>query len=89
MGNIGSEIYRTMTWKDRDEEQFWRASERALELFELTLLDLRWSRAQKNEIVRVREVFADALTGGQEYDSTLESLDEYLTQFAYVARRKL
>ena len=87
MGNIGSEVYRVKRWQGKDEEQFWRAVERAQELFELTLRDSRWSSAQKREIILALESFADALSGGGEYGSFLDALENYFNQFAYIARR--
>ncbi len=58
---------------------------RALELLNLTIEDLRWKTRLK-EIVRAREIVRDAATGGKEYDTTLEDLDQYFFQFARAAR---
>lgn len=95
MGNIGSEVSRARHWspyerspeggQKKDEKLFQNAVERALELFDLTLDDPRW-KGRLREIARSREVFCDAISGGKEYNSTLESLDKYFLNFAFAAR---
>lgn len=86
MGNVGSEVGRASNAKKRgDEARFEAAYVRALELLDLTISDVRWHSGRR-ELVRAREVFCDAATGGKEYGSTLESLDAYFLQFALAAR---
>ncbi|GAH13639.1 unnamed protein product, partial [marine sediment metagenome] len=65
LANIGSEVSRACKWQGKDENIFWGAVVRTLELFDLTLMDSRW-RGRLREIARVREVFCDAITGGRE-----------------------
>ncbi len=84
LANIGSEVQRAMRAKS-DEKRFDNAVARALELFYLTLSDLRWKKRLK-ELVRVRELFCDAVLGGSEYGTTLEDLDKYFYYFAIAAR---
>ncbi len=86
LGNIGSEVGRTLRVRGKDDERFGYATERTLELFDLTLEDQRW-QGRFREIARAREVFCDAVTGGHEYKSTLEDLDKYFLQFAFAARQ--
>ena len=86
LGNIGSEVSRAGNSKEKDETRFNVAVARALELFDLTLSDVRW-RGRLWEVGRMREVFCDAVLGGQEYDSDLKSLVKYFEQFAYAAHR--
>lgn len=88
LGNIGSEVSRSIRWRGKDEKLFWGAVERALELFDLTLADPRW-RGRLREIARAREVFCDAVFGGKLYKSSLEDLDRYFLQFALAARQKV
>lgn len=86
MGNVGSEVGRAARAKENgDEERFWGAVSRGLELLDLTISDPRWRKRLK-ELLRAREVFADAVFGGTEYGSTLESLDRYFYYFAFAAR---
>lgn len=86
LGNIGSEIHRAILWRGKDEKLFENAVLRALELFDLTLEDSRWRKSLR-EIARARELFCDAIYGNNEYKTTLEDLDRYFSQFAYLARR--
>lgn len=87
LGNIGSEVSRAKNWENKNKEIFNGAVERALELFDLTLQDPRWIGRLK-EINRAREVFCDAVLGGKEYGSTLESLNRYFLPFAFAANAK-
>lgn len=86
LANIGSEVNRVLRWKGKDEKNFENAVLRALELFDLTLEDSRW-RVRLREIARARELFCGAIYGSGEYNTTLEDLNRYLLQFAYLARR--
>ena len=87
LGNIGSEVGRARKWQGKDEQSFWGATTRALELLDLTQADPRWS-ARRYEIHRVRESFVDAVLGGKEYGSTLEDLENYCMPFAMVSMRR-
>jgi hypothetical protein len=86
LGNIGSEVSRTLHWENKDRNNFERAANRALELFDLTLEDPRWKKRLK-EIARARELFCDAITGGKEYKSSLKDIDRYFFYYAFCARR--
>jgi len=78
---------------DRTDGQYWKRSEssrssqrksssllgavsRALDLFYLTIEDSRW-KGRLKEILRVRELFAAAALGSNEYKTSLEDLDRY------------
>jgi len=84
--NIGSEVSRAIRWQGRDEKLFWSAVERALELFCLTMSDLRW-RHRLKEISRLHEVFCDAVLGGREYNSQLQEIERYFFHFALYSRK--
>ncbi|MBU1136785.1 hypothetical protein KKD72_00230 [Patescibacteria group bacterium] len=86
LGNIGGEVSRTRRAQYVDLQRFQNATDRALELFDLTLSDSRW-RGRLKEIGRAREIFCDAITGGREYNSSLSDLERYFNQFALVARK--
>ncbi|MBI2626765.1 MAG: hypothetical protein HYW77_00795 [Parcubacteria group bacterium] len=86
LGNIGSEVSRARRAQSKDEQRFQNAIDRALELFDLTLSDLRW-RGRLKEIGRAREVFCDAVYGGKEYGSSLSDLERYFDHFALAIRR--
>lgn len=80
MGNIGSEIHRLVLFQKRDQNQFDSALDRALELIDLTLADTRWRKRYK-EIARVREILCDLCFGQNQYNTSLESLDDYFLWF--------
>ena len=84
LGNIGSEVGRAAKWQKKDENAFWGAVSRAMELFELTQADRRWN-SRRAELDRAREFFTDAVLGGKEYSSNLKDLEKYFMPFALIA----
>jgi len=86
LGNVGTEVGRMRRWRDQDERLAAGALDRALELLDLTLADLRW-HGRLREIARARELLCDAALGGREHGATLEELDRYFLEFALAARR--
>ena len=86
-GNIGSEVGRAAKWQGKDENSFWGAVTRAMELLDLTQSDKRWAR-RRFEINRAKETFADAVLGGKEYQSNLKDLEKYFMLFALAAQVK-
>lgn len=87
LGNIGSEVSRAIRWQKKDENLYQGAINRALELFDLTLEDKRW-RGRLREIAIAREVFCDAIYGGNLYKSKLEDMERYLLPFAIAAQKQ-
>lgn len=85
LGNVGSEVGRARRWQEKDRKAFESAVARMFELLDLTIQDARW-RERLKEIMRVREVLADAILGGKEYKSSLEDLERYFFHFAIAAR---
>ena len=81
MGNIGSEVSRATRAEEGFPDRLQGAISRALELFDMTLLDSRW-RGRRIEIARARELFCDAALGGEIYRTTFASLQKYFDQFA-------
>ena len=87
LGNIGSEISRSINWQARQsKEGMTHALDRALELFDLTLADIRW-RGRYKEIRRAREVVCDFFYGDNAFHSTATSLQNYFDAFALAARK--
>lgn len=84
LGNVGSEVHRARRAQESHSERFWGAAARALELLDLTREDTRW-KARRFELDRLRDVVADALLGGKEYNSTLLDLEPYFDRFALLA----
>ncbi len=87
LANIGSEVGRTAKWQNRDRKIFDGAVARALELFNLTLEDQRW-KGRLLEIGRLKEFFCDGVLNGEEYGTTLSSLESYFLPFMNLTARK-
>ena len=86
MGNIGSEVERTLRWLEKGNGDYaMRAMERTLELFALTLACPE-NRHRLREIARAREVFLDYILGENEFKSSGETLRHYYLPFAVAAR---
>ena len=88
LANIGSEVGRAAKWQGKDENTFYGAVTRALELFDLTLEDSRWRGGRLLELGRLREVFCDGVLGGKEYGTDLASLESYFLPFMNLTARK-
>lgn len=90
MANVGSEVERALRARDAGlTQRFEGALGRALELFDLTARDDRWSGPRRREILRAREYFCrvcldrDAESDGDAY------LRRYFLQFATAARSRV
>ena len=87
LANVGSEVGRATRAKALgNDERLAGALGRCLELFDLTIADVRW-RFRRREITRAREIVCDFLVGDNVYSSTAGSLDAYFLPFAVAARR--
>ncbi len=84
MANIGSEVSRAHR-ANGNKARYWGAVARALDLFYLTVEDPRW-KGRLREILRVRELFAAAALGSDEFKTSLQDLDRYFDCFAWLAR---
>ena len=83
MGNIGSEVGRTLAAKRRGAD-YWPALTRALDLFDATLEPLIAIRSHRSkEIMRAKHAFLEAVT--VQDDPRIET---YFMQFAIAARRE-
>ena len=85
MANIGSEVERTIAWKEKDNEEYSKmAFVRSLELFDLTL-DGKLRLSELKEVARAREAWVDFVEYGNTYKSTKEQWRQYFLQllFAY------
>lgn len=89
MGNLGTEVGRAARAKESgDDERCRGAFHRALELFELTIVDERWRGPRRRELCLVRELFIDFIAGDNELGESAASLDRYFLPFAVAARRE-
>lgn len=85
MANIGSEIFRTISWREKDKNLSEKAFWRALELIDLTVDDPK-NKKRLKEILRAREALVDYFAGDNQYHSTDESWQNYFYSFNYAAR---
>jgi len=89
MANIGSEVYRAISWKNKGNKEYSQlAFHRALELIDLTVKEYRNSYPKLKEILRVREVLIDYFAGENKYNSTDEQWQKYFYAFNYVAQKR-
>jgi hypothetical protein len=86
MANIGSEIERTIKWKNKNNPEYAeRAFERALELLDLTVEDFK-NKMRLKEILRVREALADYFVFDNSYHSEDKQWQNYFFAFNFAAR---
>jgi hypothetical protein len=86
MANIGSEVFRAMSWRQKNREYSQKALERALELLDLTLEASVPSRSRLKELARLRETLVDYFSFDNEYCSTDNGWQNYFNAFNYAAR---
>lgn len=86
MANVGSEVERTIKWRDKNVEYFRLAFARAIELLDFTIAD-RKNLHRLKEIVRVREALADYFLFENTYGSTDKKWRNYFYYFNYAARK--
>src|SRR3989338_554576 len=86
MANIGSEVERTIKWKNKCNAEYSRlAFERALELMDLTI-DNEKSQSRLKELLLIRETLADYFVLENDYHSTDKSWQNYFYAFNFAAR---
>jgi hypothetical protein len=89
MGNIGSEVHRSITWFRKKDDRFQAAFERALELFDLTIA-AGYHKGRLKELCRSREYFCTLMLEPEkipDLESELTLFDNYFTHFALLARK--
>lgn len=89
LANIGMDIERTIRWKQKGNiESSMQAFERALDLLNLSIVDVKNSKRLK-ELTRTREALIDYFMCDNEYGSTDKSWQDYFYPFNYaVALRR-
>lgn len=89
MENIGSEVERTIKWKNKDNKEYSRmAFERALELLDFTVVDPK-NRKRLKELLRTREALAYYFVFDNKYGSNDNIWQNYFYAFNWVARVNL
>lgn len=69
-------------------DRFDNALARALELFDLTAADARWSGPRCREVLRAREEFCRLFFDATTLADDRRTLREYFLRFAVLARRR-
>ena len=86
LANVGSEVGRAISWKNKNRQKFSEAAFfRALELIDLIFAD-RKNAGRLKEISRTREVLVDYFAGKNIYRSSDETLQKYFHAFNFAAR---
>ncbi|MFA6171130.1 MAG: hypothetical protein WCW77_00745 [Patescibacteria group bacterium] len=87
MANIGSEVERTIIWREKNKDYSEKAFFRALELIDLTLADKKnKTRGRLKELARVREMLCDYFMGDNQWSSTDDLWRKYFYPFNWAAR---
>lgn len=88
LANVGSEVERAIqAWRSGRSERFDKALDRALELFDLTARDGRWSGHRRREILRAREEFVRLFFDLPHDAASAEGLRGYFLAFALLRQR--
>jgi hypothetical protein len=88
LANVGSEVERAIKSRNGGHPgRFASALDRALELFDLTARDQRWSGHRRREILRAREEFCRLFFDEDVPQKSAAGLSRYFLQFAVLARR--
>lgn len=86
MANVGSEIFRTISWREKKLDFSRKAFERALELLDLTIADKK-NINRLAELLRLRETLVDYFLFNNIYKSTDKQWESYFFSFNLAARR--
>jgi hypothetical protein len=86
MANIGSEVFRTMSWRQKNPQYSQLALERALELLDLTLEAAVKSKSRLKELARLREALVDYFLFDNTFRSSDEQWQKYFGAFNYAAK---
>ncbi len=88
LANIGSEVERTMKWKEKGNKELSdNAFARALELLSLSIDDQN-NKNRLKELTRLYEVLVDYFAGDNLYKSSDELWRKYFYGFNYLARTR-
>lgn len=84
MANVGSEIFRTISWRKKNADYSQQAFDRGLELLDLTISDKK-NQDRLKELLRLREVLADYFAFENIYKSSDEKWQNYFYAFNFAA----
>ncbi len=82
MGNIGSEVSRSLKWSAQgNQKRANSAIDRALELFDFTIEANVKNHARLTEILKAREEFCDYFFGGNTWRTDPVRMQKYYDGF--------
>ncbi len=86
MANIGSEIERTILWKNKNNRDYsMRALYRALELLDMTIGDPK-NKPRTKELTRLREALVDYFLFDNKFSSSYRLWRNYFNPFVFYSR---
>jgi len=86
LANIGSEVERAIRWRAKNQKNSIEAIERALELIDLTVSDIK-NRKRLKELLRLREALVDYFYFDNQYGSSDKLWHSYFYPFFYATRK--
>jgi len=87
MANIGSEVERTIIWREKNKEYSNKAFERSLELLDLSVVDRKNKEGGRlKELLRMREALVDYFLFKNIYASSDSLWQKYFYPFYFLAR---
>ena len=85
MGNIGSEVSRSLKWtKKGNQARADKAIDRALELFDFTIEANIKNHARLTEILKARDEFCDYFFNNNSYHTDPIKMQKYYDGFAMI-----
>ena len=88
MANIGSEVERAISWKEKNKDFSNKAVDRALELLFLSIDDKK-NVLRLKELTRVYESVSDYFYGDNVFKSSDLLWHKYFYNFAFATRNKI
>ena len=87
MGNIGSEVSRSLKWTEKgNSARANKAIDRALELFDFTINANVGDHGRLTEILKARDEFCDYFFNNNSYNTDSTKMQKYYDGFAMMLR---
>ena len=88
MGNIGSEVSRSLKWAEKGNiSRAEKAIDRALELFDFTIEANTKDHSRLAEILMARDEFCDYFFGGNSYHTNPAKMQKYYDEFVIMGQK--
>ena len=87
MGNIGSEVSRSLKWTEKDNQpRADKAIDRALELFDFTIEANVKNHARLIELLKARDEFCDYFFNHNSYHTDPAKMQKYYDEFVFMSQ---